>query len=89
MNAPAPVRTRDPEDRIYNGLEFAVLEIEDAERVLSASIKTLRENHTSRHMVGIKTAAEQIAKVARQIDALSGSLVTTATTHVNRRSRVS
>jgi len=87
MNAPA-VRQRNSDDRIYNGLEFAVLEIEDAGRILAASIKSLRDNQNSRHMVGVKTASEQTAKVANQIAALSQVLATTATTHVNRRSRV-
>lgn len=88
MNAQdAATRERNPDDRIFNGLEFAVLEIEDALKIATASIKVLRENQDGRHMVGIKLASEQIAKVSRQIDGLSSSLARTAETHINRRPR--
>lgn len=86
MSAPA-TRQRNPDDRIYNGLEFAVLEIEDAGRILAASIKALRENQNGRHMVGLKTASEQAVKIANQVAALSQVLASTATVHLARRPR--
>jgi hypothetical protein len=86
VNAPA-IRERNPDDRIYNGLEFSVLEIEDAGRILAATIKALRENIDARHMVGVKLSSEQLVKVANQISGLSAGLKNASTVHVNRRPR--
>lgn len=75
------------DNRIYNGCQFAVLELEDALRVLSASIKTLRENFDARKLVETKLAGEQVVKVSNQISALTGSVVSAFTAAANRRPR--
>ena len=72
---------------IYRGCSFCVLEIEQAHAVLGASIKTLRENFDEQKAVNVKLAAENVAKVSGQIGALSNSVATTFTTHLNRRPR--
>lgn len=76
------------EASIYRGTSFAVQEIQIAAGVLNASIKTLNASHDAEKMVDVKLAAENIAKVASQINALAHSLATTFQTHINRRPRV-
>lgn len=87
MNAPSPIIdvAASREDAIYRGCTFCLLEIEDAARILNASIKTLRETFDARKMADVKLAADGTAKVARQIDALANTLGTTFGTHIARR----
>ena len=72
---------------IYRGCILSINEIALATRVLAAEVKTMRKNFAAEKPIGVKLAAEQAARIAGQIEALSTSLARTFAHHVSRRPR--
>lgn len=71
----------------YIGTSFAVHEVELAMRVLTAKVRALTTAHKSRHAVGVKLAAEDVMKIAHQIEMLSQTLTDVSLRHINRKPR--
>lgn len=82
----APARSTRSED-FYRGTSWAVGEIELGLRVLAAKTRDLKRGNETGSAVDQKLAAEQISKVASQIQILADTLVRVSVSHLNRRPR--
>lgn len=89
MNKVERVRPAEAEKLpdFYTGVSFAVDEVELGLRVLQRKIRALTTAHKTRHAVGMKLAAEDVAKTANQIHLLGKTLVDTSLRHINRKPR--
>lgn len=86
MNSLAP--KQGPEQpTFFTGTSFAVGEIELGLKVLGTKVRDLKNGNDAGSAVQQKIAAEQISKVAGQIQILADTLVRVSVSHINRRPR--
>lgn len=71
----------------FTGTSFAVDEVEMALRILTRKVRALTTAHAGKEVVGMKLAAEDVAKVSNQINLLAKTLVDTSVRYVNRKPR--
>ena len=87
MNNPARTPAEPALPDFYTGTSFAVDEVELGLRVLKAKCLALKTAHGSKQAVGMKLAAEDVARVSNQINLLAKTLVDTSIRHINRKPR--
>lgn len=80
----------DPTDEapdFFTGTSFSVEETLLGLNVLTAKVRALKHSHTTKNCSAMKLGAEDVAKVAGQIKALSDHLAGVCIRHINRRPR--
>lgn len=85
-----PAETGPCIDRLpdfFTGTRFEVDEIVLGMNVLNVKTRDLKGSSTHRQAVSLKLAADDIAKVAGQIQILAAHLATKCAQHVNRKAR--
>jgi hypothetical protein len=86
MNAPKQQQAEQSPD-FFTGTSFAVDEILLGMSVLQAKVRNLKQGNDTGSAVQQKLAAEDISKVAGQIQSLADVITRVTITHLNRRPR--
>lgn len=87
MSKPERIQTEPALPDFYTGTSFAVDEVEMALRILTRKVRALTTAHAGKQAVGMKLAAEDVAKISTQINLLAKTLADTSIRHINRRPR--
>jgi uncharacterized protein YecA (UPF0149 family) len=87
QHARTPATEIEPLPDFYLGTSFAVDEIALGLNVLMTKVRTLKEGNANKAAVTQKMAAEEVAKLASQIQLLADMLARVTIAHINRRPR--
>ncbi len=71
----------------YTGARIFVADLDLGQRVLAAKVRALKQGNASGSAVQQKLAAEQISKVAGELQNIADALSRMTVSHLNRRAR--
>lgn len=89
-NTDAPIEPEPQRDgpSLFNGIALEVEEIIIGRNVINAKCAALRESMVARHEAGVKAAADDIAKIAGQMQVLSAHLGSVIARHQARNPKL-
>lgn len=88
MNTQPETDDREQRSRTFAGCGFAITEIILSMADLTAKVNSLRQGNSAGSAVQQKLAAEEVSKIARQIQTMADTISRVTIAHLNRRSRV-